>query len=385
MKQNRTDRSWHPAAQCALGIIVVALLTFVAFRFQAGAATAVLLYLVVIVLMSLWAPFVPAAIVATVAVFCLQYFFVSPVISFGADMLDVVALASFLTTALVITRLMSTVRKSFEEIQRSERTLRERANLLDLTHDTVFVRDMNEVITYWNRGAEEMYGWSRQEALGKTTHELLHTIFPAPLEEITAVLLRTDRWEGELVHTRRDGARRDRGEPVVCAARRPRPADRHARNQQRHHRAEAGRRGRAQGAGRAGSCRTRHDPGRDGRVDRARGRPAALGRRHQRERLPALPDRCLAESRRSARRPAGHRPRRPARERRDRADSNSCPQNDDREGAAGHQRGHSRGRRAGRGRSAEDARDGCAPSSPGISRACSATGFSCSRWCSTCC
>ena len=118
-----------------------------------------------------------------------------------------VALASFLTTALVITRLMSTVRKSFEEIQRSEAMLRERADLLDLTHDTVFVRDMNEVITYWNRGAEELYGWSRQEALGKTTHELLHTAFPAPLEEITAVLLRTDRWEGELVHTRRDGAR----------------------------------------------------------------------------------------------------------------------------------------------------------------------------------
>ena len=156
MKQKRTESAWHPAAQCVLGILVVALLTFVAFRFQASAATAVLLYLVVIVLMSLWAPFVPAAVVSCVAVFCLQYFFVSPVLSFGADTLDLVALASFLTTALVITRLMSTVRKSFEEIQRSEAMLRERADLLDLTHDTVFVRDMNEVITYWNRGAEGM-------------------------------------------------------------------------------------------------------------------------------------------------------------------------------------------------------------------------------------
>ena len=231
MKQNRTERAWHPAAQCVLGILVVALLTFVAFRFQASAATAVLLYLVVIVLMSLWAPFVPAAVVSCGAVFCLQYFFVSPALSFGADTLDLVALASFLTTALVITRLMSTVRKSFEEIQRSEAMLRERADLLDLTHDTVFVRDMNEVITYWNRGAEEMYGWSRQEALGKTTHELLHTIFPAPLEEITAVLLRTGPLGGRARTHQARWRGRDRGEPVVCAAGRPRPAHRDAGNQ----------------------------------------------------------------------------------------------------------------------------------------------------------
>src|SRR5262245_53810380 len=52
-----------------------------------------------------------------------------------------------------------TARKQVEE------ALQERANLLDLTHDTVFVRDMSDVVTYWNRGAEELYGWSREEAL----------------------------------------------------------------------------------------------------------------------------------------------------------------------------------------------------------------------------
>ena len=45
--------------------------------------------------------------------------------------------------------------------------LQEQANLLDVTHDGVFVRDRNEVITYWNRGAEELYGWTRQEAVGR--------------------------------------------------------------------------------------------------------------------------------------------------------------------------------------------------------------------------
>jgi two-component system, LuxR family, sensor kinase FixL len=96
---------------------------------------------------------------------------------------------------------------------RAEETLREQAALLDLTHDTVFVRDENDVITYWNRGAEELYGWARNEAVGKKSHDLNQTVFPAPLEDINAELIRTGRWEGELIHTRRDGTK------VVVASR----------------------------------------------------------------------------------------------------------------------------------------------------------------------
>jgi two-component system, LuxR family, sensor kinase FixL len=92
------------------------------------------------------------------------------------------------------------------ERKRGEEILRERANLLDLTHDTVFVRDINDVITFWNRGAEKLYGWTRDEAVGQVSHHLTQTIFPAPLEEITAELNSTGRWEGELIHTRRDGS-----------------------------------------------------------------------------------------------------------------------------------------------------------------------------------
>ncbi len=89
--------------------------------------------------------------------------------------------------------------------QAREMVLREQAGLLDLTHDTIFVRDMNDVIVYWNRGAEELYGWKQAEAFGKVTHQLMQTIFPMPLEKITAELLRNGRWEGELVHTKKDG------------------------------------------------------------------------------------------------------------------------------------------------------------------------------------
>src|SRR5258705_889447 len=93
-------------------------------------------------------------------------------------------------------------------------SLRVRANLLDLTHDTVFTRGMDDVITYWNRGAVELYGWTAEEVVGKATaHQLLRTVFPAPLDEINAELLRTGRWEGELIHSKADGTQ------VVVASR----------------------------------------------------------------------------------------------------------------------------------------------------------------------
>jgi PAS domain S-box-containing protein len=83
--------------------------------------------------------------------------------------------------------------------------LREQAELLDLTHDTVLVRDMEGTITYWNRAAEELYGWPQMLALGRQSHDLLQTVFPMPPSRIDKELLDTGRWEGELIHTTRDG------------------------------------------------------------------------------------------------------------------------------------------------------------------------------------
>jgi PAS domain S-box-containing protein len=97
--------------------------------------------------------------------------------------------------------------------KQDEETLREQANLLSLTHDAIFVRDTNHTIKYWNRGAEEMYGWTAEEASGKASHRLLNTVFPVPLEQIEAELVGAGRWEGELVHTKKDGT------PVVVASR----------------------------------------------------------------------------------------------------------------------------------------------------------------------
>jgi PAS domain S-box-containing protein len=84
-----------------------------------------------------------------------------------------------------------------------ERT--QQASLLDLTHDAIFVRNMSNSITYWNRGAQELYGWTLGQAIGKLSHDLLRTVFPVALEDINAELLRTGRWEGELKHAKSDG------------------------------------------------------------------------------------------------------------------------------------------------------------------------------------
>lgn len=79
------------------------------------------------------------------------------------------------------------------------------AGLIDLAHDAILARDALGRVTFWNKGAEALYGWTAQEALGRITSSLLQTRFPIDLADIEAHLERHGYWEGELVHTCRDG------------------------------------------------------------------------------------------------------------------------------------------------------------------------------------
>ncbi len=97
------------------------------------------------------------------------------------------------------------VRERTEELGKSNAILREQAMLLDLA--PVLVRDLQGGIILWNTGAEKLYGWAKTQALGKIAQELLQTQFPKPLKEIEAQVLSAGSWEGELVHTKRDGDR----------------------------------------------------------------------------------------------------------------------------------------------------------------------------------
>lgn len=155
--------------------------------------------LIAIVLLSLLDSFISSAIFSLTGAVLLNVFFTPPVFSFAIEKpQDILPLTAFFISSISVTSL---VRK----IRRSEQVQREQARLLDLTHDTVFVRDSDDLITYWNHAAEILYGWSRSAAVGKPAHELLRTVFPLPLEKIQQNLLRDGHWEGELTHTKRDG------------------------------------------------------------------------------------------------------------------------------------------------------------------------------------
>jgi PAS domain S-box-containing protein len=87
----------------------------------------------------------------------------------------------------------------------ADKKLTEQAALLELAHDAIIARDLDGRITFWNRGAEDTYGWPAQEAIGQISHVLLQTKFPIPFTEIEAAVVERGQWEGELEHTARDG------------------------------------------------------------------------------------------------------------------------------------------------------------------------------------
>ena len=159
-------------------------------------ATALLLFAVAVVSWKAGrGPAVLAVILATISCY---WFFVGPVSTIYINYSEIPYFIIFAGFAVLLCW-FGTIRR------RIEAGLREQASLLNLTHDAIFVMDMEGVIKYWNRAAEERYGWPAEQVVGKVVHDLLKTGFPGPLEEIRAEVTRTGRWEGEIVHTKKDG------------------------------------------------------------------------------------------------------------------------------------------------------------------------------------
>ena len=91
-------------------------------------------------------------------------------------------------------------------LKNAEAEIVRRNEMLDLAYDAVIIRDMNDRITYWNKGAERLYGWKEGVVRDKVTHELFQTVFPEPLDVIMQSLHQDGDWEGELIHTTADSA-----------------------------------------------------------------------------------------------------------------------------------------------------------------------------------
>lgn len=111
------------------------------------------------------------------------------------------------------------------ETLRFRNELQRQAALINLSPDGIMVRKIDGTITLWSRGAEMLYGWTKDEACGRRVHELLGTEISESLESINRTLQQTGKWIGELLHTTKDGrkavvqsrwlARRDAQGPIV--------------------------------------------------------------------------------------------------------------------------------------------------------------------------
>ena len=207
----------HPLLTAGAALLLAATIFIVDAFTPLGMAVAVLYVLVVLIATK----FCDRQQLIAVALACGFLTLLAFGVSHGVDF-ESTAFARCLISlaAIAITTLLVLQNKA------AEQSLREQANLLDVTHDAIIVRDRDDIIRYWNRGAEQLYGWPGEEARGRRSHELLKAVFPLPLASIKDVLDATGKWEGEVGHTRRDGSsvvvasrwslQRDaRGEPMA--------------------------------------------------------------------------------------------------------------------------------------------------------------------------
>ena len=111
-------------------------------------------------------------------------------------------------------RLVSAVRRALRNaeeharLQQAEQIIREQGALLDKASDAILVCDLSGQIIFWNKGAQQVYGWTNDEALGKNVLQLLFKgILTSQVEEIFKNIIAQDEWGGELPKITKDGRR----------------------------------------------------------------------------------------------------------------------------------------------------------------------------------
>ena len=161
------------------------------------------------ILLTAWySGFYPSLLAVAVGALSANYFILPPRGSFALEGKDQqIGLALYGVTGLgiaILGGLMHTARCRTELSLEAERR---QAVLIDQTHDAVLVWNWDGVITFWNAGAERLYGFPREGAIGQVSHALLRTVNPGGVNSFVDQLERTGIWEGEQEHVRRDGTR----------------------------------------------------------------------------------------------------------------------------------------------------------------------------------
>jgi PAS domain S-box-containing protein len=97
------------------------------------------------------------------------------------------------------------IRSDITERKRAEQQIHEQAALLDQAQDAILVRDLDQNILYWNKGAEKIYGWTAEEVVGKNAEELLFKDRSGQFDAAREAILQQGEWKGDMHQTRRDG------------------------------------------------------------------------------------------------------------------------------------------------------------------------------------
>ena len=154
----------------------------------------------------------PGALATLLSTFFYWYVIAEPAYSFHVATPELLRFALYILSAIIVAYFAALQRQNEQDLRSARDRLQaeldwraEQDRLLDQTHDAIIFRSFDGEISYWNHGAQEMFGWTAQQAIGRGLHDLLQTVFPAPLEQINEQLKQTGLWEGELTHTRSDG------------------------------------------------------------------------------------------------------------------------------------------------------------------------------------
>src|ERR1044072_1696702 len=97
------------------------------------------------------------------------------------------------------------IRSDITERKRAEEQIKEQAALLDQAQDAILVRDLDQNILFWNKGAQKIYGWSAEEVIGKNAEDLLFKDHSAQFDAARQAITHEGEWQGEMHQVRRDG------------------------------------------------------------------------------------------------------------------------------------------------------------------------------------